>query len=69
MVSHALRMRKAPGSNPGTSTIFFLFAPPALTNSNTARQLTCHRVSAFELCRVEMEENERLGFVDPLKVL
>ena len=24
VVSHALRMRKAPGSNPGTSTIFFL---------------------------------------------
>ena len=25
VVSHALRMRKAPGSNPGTSTIFFHF--------------------------------------------
>ena len=25
VVSHALRMRKAPGSNPGTSTIFFDF--------------------------------------------
>ena len=24
MVSHALRMRKAPGSNPGTSTIFLI---------------------------------------------
>ena len=31
VVSHALRMRKAPGSNPGTSTIFFFFSPRAHT--------------------------------------